>query len=70
MRTLVINQDDLWAARWDGHERAQLRRLSRLPLAEKLRWLEEADELVRHLRQARQLPAREDATDGRRSPSG
>jgi hypothetical protein len=70
MRTLVNKQDDVWPARWDGHERAQLRRLSRLPLAEKLRWLEEADELVRHLRQARQPLAREGATNARRSPSG
>ena len=67
MRTLVNRPDDVWAVRWDDHERAQLRRLSRLPLAEKLRWLEQADELVRHLRQARPSLAREGTTDRRRS---
>ena len=31
------------------HERAQIRRLAKLPLVEKLRWLEEAHRLVLHL---------------------
>ena len=38
-----------WEEGWSGHERAQLHRLAKLPLAEKLRWLEEAHDLVRHL---------------------
>ena len=38
-----------WEEGWSGHERAQLHRLAKLSLAEKLRWLEEAHDLVRHL---------------------
>lgn len=50
MRVSKGDPDTPLPAGWDGHERAQLRRLATLPLAEKLQWLEEADELVRHLR--------------------
>ena len=46
-----------WERGWDGHERQQLARLSRLPLSEKLRWLEEAHHLVRHLSRAIPAPA-------------
>jgi hypothetical protein len=38
-----------WPRGFDGHEEAQRRRLARMPFTEKLRWLEEADRLVRHL---------------------
>jgi hypothetical protein len=38
-----------WERGWEGHRAEQLRRLARLPLAEKLRWLEEAARTVRHL---------------------
>ncbi len=38
---------------WAIHEREQRRRLAALPFSEKLQWLEEADELVRHLRSQR-----------------
>lgn len=47
----------LWERGWDGHLRAQRRRLARLPLAEKLRWLEEAQELTLHLGKARSSKA-------------
>jgi hypothetical protein len=40
----------LWEKGWDAHERAQLLRLASLSLSEKLRWLEDAHTLVRHLR--------------------
>ena len=50
----MTNGNDAWEEGWDGHERAQRRRLAALPLAEKLRWLEEADALVTHLRRAPQ----------------
>jgi hypothetical protein len=46
--------DTTWEKGWDGHEWAQMRRLARLSLAEKIQWLEEAQELVLHLSQARQ----------------
>lgn len=35
-----------WDSGWEGHHRAQMRRLARLPLAQKLAWLEEAHRLV------------------------
>lgn len=40
-----------WDAGWDGHEQAQLERFARLTLAEKLEWLEEAQQLVQQLQQ-------------------
>jgi hypothetical protein len=49
-----LPDNDLWPRGWDGHERAQLRRWAKLPLAEKLAWLEEAEELVLNLQRARQ----------------
>jgi hypothetical protein len=39
-----------WERGWEGHERAQRRRMSRLTLAEKPEWLESAQRLVMHLR--------------------
>jgi hypothetical protein len=47
-------QNRYWERGWDGHELAQMRRLARLPLSEKLQWLEEAHRLAEHLRQQRQ----------------
>jgi hypothetical protein len=42
-----------WEAGWEGHQIAQRRRLARLPMTEKLRWLEEAHRLVLHLGRSR-----------------
>ena len=42
----------VWEQGWDGHETHQRERLARLPLSEKLRWLEEAHHLVLHLSRA------------------
>jgi hypothetical protein len=39
----------VWERGWDGHETRQRERLSRVPLSEKLRWLEEAHHLLLHL---------------------
>jgi hypothetical protein len=39
----------LWEEGWDGHHARQLERMARLPLVDKLRWLEEAHYLVRRL---------------------
>ena len=39
----------IWERGWGGHEEAQRRRLSQLPLIEKIKWLEEAHELVKQL---------------------
>ena len=41
--------EHLWEAGWEGHEKAQLLRMSRLPFMEKIKWLEEAQKLVRRL---------------------
>lgn len=38
--------EEEWPVGWEGHERDQLERTSRLPLSAKLQWLEEAQELV------------------------
>ena len=39
-----IGDETGWDRGWRAHEDRQLRRLARLSLAEKLRWLEEAQE--------------------------
>ena len=43
-----------WESGWDGHERAQRRRLAALPLAEKLTWLEESHAMLIALARARE----------------
>ena len=42
-----------WDEGWDAHERAQLRRKARLPLWQKLQWLEEITRIARHIREQR-----------------
>jgi hypothetical protein len=49
----MSNHTGDWDCGWDGHTRAQRRRLATLPFADKLDWLEEADRLVRHLQEGR-----------------
>ena len=41
----ITNQ--MWEKGWEGHEKAQLLRMAALPFVEKIRWLEEAQELIR-----------------------
>ena len=55
-------EETLWERGWDGHNQSQLRRLARLPLGEKIRWLEEAQQLVWRLSQERdrRVAARDD----------
>jgi hypothetical protein len=38
--------DYQWECGWNQHEQMQLQRLARLPLAQKLAWLEEAHHLA------------------------
>ena len=38
-----------WEPGWEGHAREQRRRLSLLPLTDKLEWLEQAHLVVRHM---------------------
>jgi hypothetical protein len=42
-----------WECGWEEHERMQLQRLSLLPLADKLTWLEEAHRILRQLESER-----------------
>jgi hypothetical protein len=46
----VPEADRSWTAGWEAHEAAQLRRLARLPLWQKLQWMEEMNRIIRHLR--------------------
>ena len=39
----------LWESGWDGHEKAQLLRMSKLPFIEKIKWLEEAHDIIQNL---------------------
>jgi len=50
MSTTREQPERAWERGWDEHQLAQLRRLARLPLPEKLAWLEEAHRVARHLR--------------------
>ena len=58
-----------WEQGWGGHETQQLERLSRVPLPEKLRWLEEAHHLVLHLSGAAPAPTPRAPDDRRVTPS-
>ena len=52
-----------WDVGWEGHSLAQLRRMARMPLWEKLAWLEEAQRLAQRL-------ARSAGRDSGTSPAG
>ena len=58
-----------WEQGWRGHEAQQFQRLSRAPLPEKLRWLEEAHHLVLHLSSASPLSPTRAPDDPRVTPS-
>ncbi len=55
----------VWESGWEGHSDAQRGRLARLTLREKLRWLEEAQRIIHHLRKNRGS-----RTDGAPVPRG
>jgi hypothetical protein len=42
--------EEIWERGYDGHEKAQLKRWARLPLTEKLKWLEETQRLIEYIR--------------------
>lgn len=46
---MTQSETHLWERGWDGHEKAQRRRLATLTLAEKLDWLEQAQVLAARL---------------------
>ena len=39
----------MWEKGWEGHEKAQLLRMAALSFEEKIRWLEEAQEVIQAL---------------------
>jgi len=59
------NRDGLeWERGWDGHARAQQRRLARLTFAEKLAWLDEAHQLLLRIEDSRKRRAGGDVGGG------
>jgi hypothetical protein len=42
---------------WEGHEVAQMRRMAKLTLRQKIEWLEEAQQVVEQLQAARKKAA-------------
>ena len=46
--------DHEWEVGWDGHERAQRRRMARLTLRQKVEWLEEAQKIAERLQASRE----------------
>ncbi len=49
MSTHADNEEQTWERGWDGHSLEQLRRLARLPLWDKIAWLEQAQRVAQHL---------------------
>ena len=49
----------MWETGWDGHEKAQLLRMAALTFEEKLRWLEETQNLIQAIQQNKVLPPRD-----------
>jgi len=41
--------EKLWEKGWNGHEKAQLKRMAELPFREKIKWLEEAQQILVHI---------------------
>lgn len=70
MKTNEPGQEELWPRGWEGHERVQLLYWSRLPLSEKLAWLEEAEDLALNLQRARAAREAKPADEGDTSLSG
>jgi hypothetical protein len=54
------DEGQAWERGWEGHQRAQARRLASLSLSEKLDWLESAQELARHLQARCRRPTKGD----------
>lgn len=63
MEQVGDQSDRQWDCGWDEHKRRQMLRLAKLPLAEKLAWLEEAQRLVDTLTRERAKKRGKDAVD-------
>ena len=57
-----------WEVGWQGHEDAQLRRVARWSLREKIIWLEEAARLAEYIRKQAN-PAADSADAGLKEPA-
>jgi hypothetical protein len=55
----IKHDERQWERGWDGHLAAQLRRVAKLPLAQKLEWLEEAQRLAEYIQRHRTQAATE-----------
>lgn len=53
--TPIEGDGHCWEQGWDGHEHAQRQRMAALPFVERLKWLEEAQDLVLAMRAAREM---------------
>ena len=42
--------EQIWEKGWDGHEKAQLLRMMKMPFIEKIKWLEQAQKTVESLK--------------------
>ena len=51
-----------WERGWEGHERSQRRRLSKLPLSQKLQWLEEAQQVIENLRRSKRESGKDESS--------
>ena len=47
------SSDQVWEQGWEHHRQLQMERLARLPMSEKLIWLEEAHRLVLYMQSER-----------------
>lgn len=56
MREHNDSENAIWESGWDGHELAQLQRLAKLSMEQKIRWLESAQQLVQRIQQSPQSP--------------
>lgn len=48
--------EHLWEKGWSGHEKAQLRRMSRLSFEEKIKWMEEAQKMIQDMERQKPMP--------------
>jgi len=53
-----LSEERVWEVGFDGHEKAQMRRMAAMTFRQKLEWLEEAHRLVLKLEAAREKPGR------------
>ena len=61
MSEISIEKERLWERGWEGHEKAQRLRLSRIPFREKLEWLEETQEIIQQFEQQKDFPFHSDS---------